>query len=291
MASVYNRGTRDLPNWYAQLKHLDGKWRFHRLPETVKTKPEARSAMATAQERVKQGLPPFATAEARAGETCKALMGKWLGGISNRNAQDDRTRAHRSIVPKFSDMKPSEITLPVVLDWIDEMSRSGLASGTQRSYLNLLSRWMSWCVARGHLPVNIVRQIPTGERPQQAAKTDVPYLDDDSLVRHIFHALPSPVRLFFYLGNRTGMRLGEIAGLRMADLRFLDERAIRVRFTYDGAPLKEDKRGTGKCKWVPAPADASAVFGPLIAEREAEEAQPEDLLFVARHGKAHAKTF
>jgi hypothetical protein len=53
-----------------------------------------------------------------------------------------------------------------------------------------------------------------------------------------------------YLGNRSGLRTGEIAGLRMADMEYLKDRAIRVRYSY-GGPLKEDKGGTGKMKWVP----------------------------------------
>ena len=55
----------------------------------------------------------------------------------------------------------------------------------------------------------------------------------------------------FYLSNRSGMRLGEVCGLRMGDLEFLREGAIRVAHSY-GGPLKEDKRSEGKLKWVPA---------------------------------------
>jgi hypothetical protein len=67
----------------------------------------------------------------------------------------------------------------------------------------------------------------------------------------------------FYLGNRSGLRTlrtGEIAGLRMSDLGFLGEGVIRARYSYDG-PLKEDKDGTGKVKWVPAAEDARRCWG------------------------------
>jgi integrase len=90
------------------------------------------------------------------------------------------------------------------------------------------------------------RQATTAE-PQK----DVPWLRDDELVRKIIEALPEPFHYKFYLGNRSGLRTGEIAGLRMSDLDFLDEGVIRVRFSYDG-PLKEDKENEGKVKWVPA---------------------------------------
>ena len=64
--------------------------------------------------------------------------------------------------------------------------------------------------------------------------------------------LPSPVSLMFWLGNRSGLRLGEICGLRMEDFAWLKEGIIRAERSY-GGPLKEDK-GNGsaaKAKWVP----------------------------------------
>jgi integrase len=104
--------------------------------------------------------------------------------------------------------------------------------------------------------------------------------------------LPEPVDLMFYLGNRSGLRTGEIAGLRMADLGFLDEGVIRVRFSY-GGPLKEDKKGTGKVKWVPAADDIEAVLGSWLALRQAAGAGPEDLVFPCptRDGSWYGKRF
>jgi integrase len=94
----------------------------------------------------------------------------------------------------------------------------------------------------------------------------------------------------FYLGNRSGLRTGEIAGLRLSDLDFLDEGVIRVRFSYDG-PLKEDKRGEGKVKWAPAADDCKAFLGPWLARRVAEGAGPEDHVFVAPKGACFGKVY
>jgi integrase len=59
---------------------------------------------------------------------------------------------------------------------------------------------------------------------------------------------------WLYLGNRSGLRTGEICGLRVADLGYLKERVIRVRYSYRG-PLKEEKASVGKVKWAPADAE------------------------------------
>ena len=135
-----------------------------------------------------------------------------------------------------------------------------------------------------HTSLNPVRQIPIGRRPHRAVKTDIPWIQDDVVVRKLISELPTPVNIMFYLGNQSGLRTGEICGLRLSDLAFLNEGAIRVRFSYKG-PLKEDKAGKGKMKWVPAAIDIPAVVGPWLLKRQSEGAGPEDLVFPRSSGK------
>ena len=91
-------------------------------------------------------------------------------------------------------------------------------------------------------------------------------------------ALGPEVGLMFYLGNRSGLRPGEVCGLRMGDLEFLEEGVIRVAHSY-GGPLKEDKRGEGKVKWVPAPADAEQVLKLHLKRRQLKGARPRISVF------------
>src|ERR1044071_722977 len=100
----------------------------------------------------------------------------------------------------------------------------------------------------------------------------------DAIVRKLINDLEEPISFMFYLCNRSGLRSGEAAGLRMSDMAFVDEGLIRVRFSYDG-PLKEDKKSEGKVKWVPAPEDCAAFLGPWLAQRKAQDAKPEDRVF------------
>ena len=125
-----------------------------------------------------------------------------------------------------------------------------------------------------------MRQIPVGKRPQQTQKRDIPWLNDNKKVVKLIAELPEPVNLMFYLGNRSGLRTGEIAGLRMADMAYLKDGTVRVRYSY-GGPLKEDKGSTGKMKWVPAAADASEFLGMWLKRRKLQGARAEDLVFPA----------
>jgi len=282
MGSLVNRGTRAKPKWFVKYKDSDGRYKM-RLSHQP-TKEQARKYLARVEARVaagKVGIEEDVPDAPLAG----ALMDQWAETLANRNAADDRNRLKKHLLPKFRQRRLQDVTVTVLLGWIEEQRKVDpktqkrlLADGSIRHNLNLLSRFFSWAVQHGHTDVNPVRQIPQGQRPQQAQKRDVPWLEDDALVRVLMSALPEPVDLMFYLGNRSGPRTGEIVGLRMADLGYLDEGVIRVRFSYDG-PLKEDKKGTGKVKWIPAADDAQTVLGPWLDARRVAGAGPEDLVF------------
>jgi integrase len=296
MGSVISRGTRSKPKYYVKYKDTDGRWKM-RLSKQP-TKDQARKYLAQVEARVARGK--IGIEEQVVVPLAGKLMEDWAETLINRNARDDRGRLKKHLLPKFRKYQIKNIMMPVLLNWIDEQRRKKepktkkrlLADGSIRHNLNLLSRFFSWAVEHGHAVFNPVKQIPQGKRPQQAQKRDIPWLKDDALVRKLMNDLQEPVDLMFYLGNRSGLRTGEIVALRMADMGYLVDGIIRVRFSYDG-PLKEDKKGTGKMKWVPAADDAEAVLGPWLAMREAAGAGPEDLVFPCanRHGSWYRKEF
>lgn len=281
MSSVFNRGTKDRPRFFARYKDAAGVWRSRRTQQETKREALAVARQLEAQaERQRVGLE----APAVTTPTCGALMETWAAALANRSAADDRSRLRLHVVPRFGKLRVSEVTLPVLMTWLDELRAARqLEPGTQRHLLNLVSRFFGWCIERGHAAVNPVRQIPSGRRPQHAPKKNVPWLEDDALVRRLMDTLPEPIGLMFYVGNRAGLRLGEICGLRLSDLDGIADGALRVRYSYDG-PLKEDKTG-GKVKWAPAPDDAQAVLGPWLARRRAEGAGPEAFLFARADGR------
>lgn len=296
MGSVIKRGTRDKPKYYVKYRDIDGRWKM-RLSKQP-TKETASKYLAQVEARVAKGK--IGVEEVVVTPLAGELLEQWAATLANRNANDDRGRMKNHLLPKFKKHRLQDITMAVLLDWISQQQKRVdprtkerlLSEGSIRHNLNLLSRFFSWAVERGHATFNPVRQIPVGKRPQQAQKRDIPWLEDDALVRKLMDDLSEPIDLMFYLGNRSGMRTGEIAALRMADMGYLADGAIRVRFSY-GGPLKEDKKGTGKMKWVPAADDAEAVLGPWLAARLGAGAGPEDLVFpcASRKGSWYRKEF
>ncbi len=275
---MFNRGTNDKPNWVYK-------------PSRQATKAQAKRWVQGIESRIARGQ--VGIEDDGDAPAFKPAFDAFLEGLTNRNAADDRSRGRRHVVPKFARMKLADVGLARVMEWIDEQrATAALSEASIRHNMNLLSRFFSWAIARDKASINPVRQIPMGSRPTQTVKSDTPWLDDDAIVRKLIGDLEEPINFMFYLCNRSGLRTGEAAGLRMSDMAFVEEGLIRVRFSYEG-PLKEDKKGAGKVKWVPAPEDCAEFLGPWIEQRKAQAAGPEAPVFpcARRKGLCYRKEY
>lgn len=272
MASCYIKNG----SWYASIKHPEKGWINVRMTPQPANKREAKAWVYSEEQRAVE--QPAATHKSG---TIGALMETWIGSLRNRDATVDGQRSRKHLVPAFGKLTIAEVTTRRVLIWIDDKraEKNPLADASIRRVLGCLSRFFSWAIERGHATANPVRAIPMGKRPRDAARSvDAPWIDDEAIVRKVLNELPAPFDLMFYLGNRCGMRTGEIAALTLSDLGWLSEGVIRVRRSYDGA-LKEDKYSAGTVKWVPAATDAEKFLEPHLTRRRAVGAGPEDLLF------------
>lgn len=169
MGTAFNRESKDKPNWYVGYRE-NGRW-----------VQEIESRIARGQVGIEEAddAPAF-----------KPLFQSFLDGLTNRNADDDRSRGKRHLAPQFERKQLADIELAAVMEWIDEQRAAGeLSDASIRHNMNLLSRFFSWSIARGHASINPVRQIPMGSRPTQSVKSDTPWLSDDAIVRKLIHDL------------------------------------------------------------------------------------------------------
>jgi integrase len=294
MATIIKRGTRAAPKFFAKFDlgvTPDGK-RAQRMKllAGVGDLPSARQEAARIEREIAAGRNPFPGRTVVAGPA-GTLLDQWAKGLTNRNAASDRNLVANHLVPPFGRMPLDAITLPVLMDWIDQLAASDLAAQTQRHVIGTLSRFFSWAIERGLATINPVKMVPPSKRPVRESKTaSIPWLEDETKVPELVEALGPDIGLMFYLANRSGMRLGEVCGLRMGDMQFLKEGIIRVGHSY-GGPLKEDKRGEGKVKMVPAPIDAEEVLNLHLKRRRLQGAKSDDLVFVpSKAPRRHRKS-
>jgi integrase len=278
VSSVFYRGPRSAPRWFARYRDAGGAWRSKRV--RVDNRKDAMKIATTLEaqaERRRYGLEAPESATLNVGE----LLKRWENSLVNRSAYDDRSRLRLHIVPRFGSMRLADLTLPALLAWLDDLkTRSTLSPGTQGALLTLMVRFCEWLVMREFIPINYAKQVPRKYRPPRRTRRDHQTIDDDALVRRIVSSMPPPFGLMFYVGNQCGLRLGEICGLRIADVDgAVDGGSMPVRHSYN-QPLKEDARGIGIVKRVPVPIGFVSVLGPWIQKRRAEGATGEAFLFM-----------
>lgn len=280
MASLVKRGTRAAPQWHVKwtVQTAEGKPRqiWKRL-HGVENQKQALKRLAEIEVALQKGEDPFPT---RIEPTASQhLLEAWTKTLTNRNAATDAGVVRKHLIPRFGHLSLEKITLAEVRDWAKDMREGPLAAQTQKHLLGTLSRFWSWCIEEEQTSaLNPVRSLPSRLRPVVVHKKRAT-LEDEAKLAKLIASLPPPVDLMLALANRTGARLGEVCGLRLSDLDDLDKGFILVSHSY-GGPLKEDKRGEGKFKKIPAPIDAGEALKLHLARRKLQGAGPDDLVFV-----------
>jgi hypothetical protein len=194
MAGILKRGPRNAPRFYVQYDRghtPDGeRVRTTRLLKGVQNMFDARQELARVERDVQAGRDPFPEPVGRTGggRDRGPLLQQWSEALKNRNARDDRSRITRYLVPQFGKMKVDQVTLPVVMTWIDQLSASALSPQWQRDALGLLSRFLSWCIERGLATSNPVRMVPVGKRPVARLDAERCWLEEEGKVAELMAA-------------------------------------------------------------------------------------------------------
>jgi hypothetical protein len=214
MATILKRGSRAAPKFFIKYDvgvTEDGK-RVQRMKllRGVENVLQARQEAARVERAVGAGVDPFPVPAIVRG-VARGLLEQWGKSLTNRNASNDRTMVTKHLMPPFGDLPIDQITLPVVMSWLDELAASDLSPQTQRHALGTLSRFFSWAIERGQAALNPVKMVPPSRRPTLAIDRDQPWLEDESKVPELVEALGADIGLMFYLANRSGLRLGECA--------------------------------------------------------------------------------
>jgi hypothetical protein len=54
-------------------------------------------------------------------------MERWIDGLSNRNADDDRSRIARHLIPRFGGSTIERMTLAEIMGWLDDLKKTKLS--------------------------------------------------------------------------------------------------------------------------------------------------------------------
>jgi integrase len=121
------------------------------------------------------------------------------------------------ILPFFRDITLSTIDDTHVRKWVAWMkTKRGLALSTRRTAKNILSNILSYAELRklGRNPCSHVR---AGSRDEEATIHEPRLLSSEEF-HNFLTALPEDIRLMAELASSTGLRMGEVLGLRWKDV-------------------------------------------------------------------------
>lgn len=250
MGDVHNRGTKDRPMWYCRYIDVDGK-RKHR-PTHQPTKALALRYVAEVEARVARGLIgiPERTAPERQGKamTLVALAERFVREANPPTKDPERYRSWlrytlgKHVLPELGVVPIAGLKPGQVEAFRDRKLADGYKPATVNSMLKAVSVLYIWARKQGlHEGTN-----PTSGLRKTPPVGLVDYLSSDEVAQLLAYTREHAPDVFPMIAAAiyTGMRKGELFGLRWSDVLF-DRGVLHVAHSYGKAP----KSG----KWRPVP--------------------------------------
>lgn len=238
----------------------------------VRMDAEAHGAMfkqATNAERVRL----FKEVRAIWQETC------WTGLAPSTTARYGQV-VRNYLEPEFGNLPITEMTREVVRRYFARLTREGKAPGTVRKVHTVLSAILSEAVELELLPANPctrMRGLPT-------VRTEEAVFLNAEQVRTLAEATPQHYRLLVYMAAYTGLRAGELAGLRRKDVDLL-RGVVQVRQALKQLdPPVFGGTKTGKARTVTLPKFLRAMLTDHLAGSIPGGAGADALVFTSPEG-------
>jgi integrase len=115
----------------------------------------------------------------------------------------------------------------------------GCSPSTRAKHLRVLGACLQAAVFYRYADSNPVRELPPAQRPRPERK-EAAYFENEELPRLFAHLNDEPYRTLCLVALKTGMRQGELLGLRWGDVD-LGEAVVRVRRSYTGGMVGTPK--------------------------------------------------
>lgn len=260
--------------WRVRVRDGTGR---RRCVGTYADEGEARAVLRAALERLQElELPAVGVTTLRAwGET-------WLSTREARGVDKERSVWRRHVLPHLGDHALHEVTRAAVVAWVEKLratpattSKAGSGRGarvsagrtlsplTVKHALRLLRAALAAAVDAGRVRENAAREV---RPPKPRAVTHEPWTFLDAAEIHAVtscSAIPDPERAIYTAAIYTGLRLGELWGLRWEDVRLDGDRPeVTVRRSHAGATK------SGKIRRVPLLPGAREALGRMTGRRD-----------------------
>lgn len=209
----------------------DGKWIAVVSYRDATGKRRRKTRVARSREHARLLLQEMQTETAPAASTLRLheLLDTWLRNVVTPSLSDNTASSYgyairNHISSRIGRYRISELTSFQIQEWLVAMQSCNVGSRTQQNAFSVLTFALNHAVQLGLIPANPCLRV---QRPKHTPEEIFPFELDE--VRKILDTTKGD-RLYVVhaLGLTTGMRQGEIFGLRWEDVD-VDEGVLRVR--------------------------------------------------------------
>lgn len=219
---------KDGSSWYFSTDlgtdPITGK-RKRKKQRGFKTKRDAEKALALVEAEVYKGTY-FETSSTLFRDHLNDWYRSKKNSISVQTANTYEAYLRNRIIPYLGHVQMSQLTPILLQNYVNELKEEGLASSSIKKVYNIIKGALDYAVNMELLPSNPIKklQLPK-DRKKEMTVWEVPEIKS-------FEKRASLDRLYpaFYLAITTGMRRGEILGLRWKDVD-LEKGMLYVRQT------------------------------------------------------------
>jgi integrase len=222
---------RRLPSGRWQARYRDVTGRLHTAPATFRTKADAAAHLA----RVEADITRGDWHDPKLGRTTLTEWERrWWPTTANLRPSTrsrDRQYLDRYVLDVFGGLPVGAIRQPDVAAWVADLSATGLAPATVRKAYQLLGKCLGAAVDAGLIPISPCRRVPL----PRIEREEMRFLTPDE-VAVLAAAIHPRYRALVLVGAYSGLRIGELAGLRR-------RRVDLLRDTVDVAEIAVEVRG------------------------------------------------
>ncbi len=203
-------------------QRANGTWRAQivtggqRVSKGFRTKSEALEWLRNTQVEIERGF------DYHAGKTnLRDYMLRWLENdrstLRAKTADQYRRTVDKHILPNLGDMQMMDIRLIRVEQFYSDLIQSGAGIRTVRIIHAILHKAFEKAVRYGF----VVRNPVHGAALPRYKSGEMMVLDESQVTQFLVAAQSSPYLALYHLAVTTGMRLGELFGLKWSDLQWM----------------------------------------------------------------------
>lgn len=226
--------------WYYAVdlgKDANGK-RRRKKERGFKTKREAEIALAKIVSELSKGTYVEPTKV-----LYKDFLYHWLE--SKRNSLRSQTHYNyemitkKHVLPELGSLTVQKINSPTLQRFVDELCNKGLTGAYIKKIIDVVNSSLKKAMRLGYIAQNPMELV---DRPR-IGKKEMRVWDKIEVEKFLTAAYPERCYIAFLLAITTGMRQGEILGLRWQDIDF-ENRTLSVRQTlsHDGKTILSEAK-------------------------------------------------